>query len=177
MSGCLKGCGVILIISVVIGIVFALSSRSDEPTSVLEALVNSGGLGLSRSEWEKEHGEGEDGGLIAYEDKTFLVAYGDNGNIVNLSWNLPAPVANLKDAQAIARTKLPGDASFVSTGFDDFGNVRDYYVSDSLAARFDADNPFWGTGGPGSCFVTYYAATNGATNEATESLLIAIGDK
>ena len=56
-----------------------------EPTPPPAPAYASGGLGLSRAEWEAEHGQGEGSSIIAYEDQTYLVTFGENGNIDSIS--------------------------------------------------------------------------------------------
>lgn len=151
-----------------------LKTQANNPTATVEPRFESGGLGLHRTEWEEVWGVGKgniDDGFLIYHNDTLVVFYLDE-KIRSISWNLPQAVA-IEDAREIAASKLPVDAQYISTGINDSGEPRDYYLSASLASRFDPDLSFWGTSGPGSCMITYYAEPDGSISAVS----ISIGDR
>jgi len=142
----------------------------------------SGGLGLSRHDWEAKHGKGvtptsgsASGSLAvsvwAYEfyggvEKPgavakYLVTYWGNdqrnGNVWNISYQWDdGQEGTMAEARALSRSLLPADAAFVRSGTDQQGDPMDVYSSHSLVARYDAsDADPWGGGPPGSISVDY----------------------
>jgi len=149
------------------------ATNPDDGGDVAAPTIASGGLGLSRREWEAEHGVGEGTPLWNYEDGTFLVAYGSSDVIFILTWNLPQPVS-LTDAGFLSTTLIPDDAVFVESTLAPSGNPMDVYMSASLADRYVVSDGggAWGNDPPGTFQVIYYPDANGVV----ESMLIATGN-
>ena len=140
----------------------------------VESAFPSGGLGLSREDWERQHGapdQGSDvnGGDVSYGQKKYFVVFGDNvSNILRVAGT--GNVLPLSLCQQEARAMLPSDARLVEThqepaatgGADDTWEV---YNSPSLIARFPADPKVgafpWDDGGPGSIGIVYYGNGDG----------------
>jgi endonuclease YncB( thermonuclease family) len=140
------------------------------PTTAADATAPfaSGGLGLSKADWEAQHGPGTPGAnslILDYEfypdgswkyEVTFI--YGDN--VDGISFQLPGDQSmRLDDARSLSRTLMPSDATLVQTYTGRDGTPVDLYHSDSLAGRFTdtgqlAADP-WVNGQPGDFFVSY----------------------
>ncbi len=109
------------------------------PTAAPEpATFESGGLGLSREDWEQLHGAPtrDTDGLVAYEDDVYLVIYQDDK-----VWNLTAypesgEAVPLAEARALGKGLIPQDAKKVKTYKPDADRVVDVHRSKSLRSRF-----------------------------------------
>lgn len=109
------------------------SALSTTATTAPTTAFASGGLGLSRAEWEKLHGPGgegmfetepgRDGHNIAY------IAAGSNElvGVIAKGYN---PEVSINKARAEIRTLLPADAQSVT--FNEEGGTYDTYLSESL---------------------------------------------
>jgi endonuclease YncB( thermonuclease family) len=133
----------------------------------------SGGLGLTRAEWEAKHGkgEGDEASFITYERQQYLVTF-SRGEVWSISWNLPDSVSP-DVADDLALSLVPADHQFVGSTVTEPGSPADLYLSDSLIARFppeDGRDP-WHGDPPGSFIVIYYPEPDGLVG----SLLIGIG--
>lgn len=115
----------------------------------------SGGLGLSRAEWEKAHGMGF-GNPVRYENDKFLVVY-IMGNVFDVIYQFRGSGMPINTAFTLSKAYIPADAMFVRTYTDTLGNRNDVYLSLSLTARFtaDANNYPWNDGKPGSFTIIY----------------------
>jgi len=115
----------------------------------------SGGLGLSRAEWEKAHGMGF-GNPVRYENDKFLVVY-IMGNVFDVIYQFRGSGMPINTAVTLSKAYIPADAMFVRTYTDTLGNRNDVYLSSSLTARFtaDANNYPWNAGKPGSFTIVY----------------------
>jgi hypothetical protein len=132
--------------------------------TVRPGLFRSGGIGLTRDEWEGAHGQParEIGGRVEYDGGRFLVSFRD-GKIARVErvWGAGSPV--LLDAARIeSRGLLPRDARFVRTRVPEGESDQpfvDVYSSDSLPSRFpDAPwraNP-WTGGQPGNTYAVFH---------------------
>jgi hypothetical protein len=130
----------------------------------------SGGLGVSRSAWEAQHGAGSaEGGFESYEEKTFVVGYqGDRISHLEFLFN---PAIDLDAARAQGKPLLPADSQLIRTYTTADGRTVDLYRSATLAARF-ADAPsLWAGGEPGDCIVLYRQASG-----RVASILLSLGD-
>jgi len=97
----------------------------------------SGGLGLSRAEWEQAHGMGF-GNPVRYENDKFLVVY-RMGNVFDVIYQFRGSGLPINTAVTLSKGYIPADAKFVRTYRDTLGNRNDVYLSSSLTARFTAD--------------------------------------
>jgi hypothetical protein len=114
------------------------------PTPAPSAEIDSGGIGLSRSAWEREHGKGTRAGAVElYENGTYAVAITDGFvTFVERGWEDQGGIA-VTDASDAVRALLPADAKLVSTYYlpstpgGPIGLAVERYESASLAARLE----------------------------------------
>jgi len=123
-------------------------------------LFPSGGLGLSRTEWEQQHTPGDTTlGMVEYDDGRYSVMFTD-GKAHYLERVFTDDQPALDQARAEAQTLFPHDSQFLETyspeGMPEL--IVDLYSSESLKERFDAD-VFIG-GDPGS-FIAIYGVFDG----------------
>jgi len=129
------------------------------PSPTLDTFA-SGGLGLSKAQWEQEHSQSDAwGGLVEYDDGKYLVSFVDD-RIQHLEWAFAADEPTLTEARAQAKTLIPEDSQFLETynpeGFPEL-NV-DLYLSESLKERFDTD---WFIGGDRGNFIVVCGVFDG----------------
>lgn len=120
----------------------------------------SGGLGLTKGEWEKRHGPPRDepAPLLSYEGDHYLVIFsGDN------VWNpthYPAygEGVSLAQARAAAQKLMPEDTRATKSYRPDRDRLVELYRSEFLRERFRGD--MWGESEPGT-FLVLYKPTGG----------------
>ena len=80
--------------------------------------VRSGGIGLSRDDWEADHGPGDPGqSLVTYEGGAYSVAFEDDVvTFLELGWEDQGNVA-FDEAEDEVEDLLPSDAELVETYF------------------------------------------------------------
>jgi len=119
--------------------------------------LNSQGLGLFKTEWEKWHGQGDpkDNGVY-YENQKYLVMFFED-RIVRLErlYN-PDPVT-LDAARQESKNFLPEDAQLVQSYIGPDNVPVDLYKSETLKTYFASvtDPDFWKGGEPGNFIVQY----------------------
>jgi hypothetical protein len=121
----------------------------------------SGGLGLSRSEWEHLHGPsvGEDSSAVRYlldGADVFLNFTKANAaaNYVMLRYSGPNSVS-MERARSLAKSLIPLDSLVRRTYRPSMGGIADSYVSSSLT-RLNQD---W-EGEPAGSFIVWYSTEN-----------------
>lgn len=171
----------VLFVVTVVGLI-ALFVRSASPPvqsvqpsttsapAVVQAVYDSGGLGISRADWERIHGTPgvlNQGGLATYENKKYMVLFWVD-NVDNPAQLITRQYPDndklvLEVARTEARAMLPKDARFVKTITEPailevLPNVVDIYTSQSLISRYPPHDQFsldWGETGPGSISLLY----------------------
>lgn len=120
--------------------------------------VEVGGIGLSRAEWERLHGQAveEVGGFVSYEHGKYVVAFLD-GRVRYIERKYHREVS-LDTARRVAKGLLPADAVLVRAGKPRAERVLELYGSGYLKSRFissgeNADP--WVRGERGSSSVLY----------------------
>ena len=142
--------------------------------------VSSGGIGLSRADWEDLHGTGEVGQtLVTYGEGRYTVGFQDDTvSFMELGWEDQGGIAT-DDARATIVDLLPSDArdveTFVAppTAVGPIGMSIDRYESDALLDAFSTT----GNAPTGSIIVIYQetAATDRIeTNVSRASITIGI---
>jgi len=91
----------------------------------------SGGLGLSKAEWEQQHTQsGTFGSFVDYDNGKYALTFVDD------------KIEYLEQARDAAQTLTPEDSQFLETyspeGFPEL--IVDLYVSESLKGRFDIES-------------------------------------
>jgi hypothetical protein len=133
----------------------------------------SGGLGLSRSEWERLHGAPtrDDGLFLSYKDGAYVATF-VYGNLHHAErvWGDRNPVT-LQVAREVGKTLIPVDAQLVRSYVAPGSRDVDLYRSESLKTRFAPDDPAWVGAEPGVLIVIYRAATGPVT-----SIVVATGN-
>ncbi len=138
----------------------------------------SGGLGLTRTQWESMHGKGVDyqlelGGGTLYEGGKYDIAYsGDTSAslIIELSVSLP-PTTGIGDARADSRALLPVDAQPLALNQnqgDVGGALFDTYFSQWLSGIYppgtlaygEPPADIWLGSRPGTFTVLYYMSSD-----------------
>lgn len=114
---------------------------SEETTS---GRFRSGGLGLSRTDWEVLHGvpEAPAPELLVYQDKTFTYKITYQQNLVwqlEKSWGTTTPVP--QQARARIRRYLPLDSRLTETVTKSADTIVDVYRSHMLAQLLDPQPP------------------------------------
>jgi len=143
---------------------------TNTPGTTLEPFP-SGGLGLSKAEWDQQHTEGDTAyGMVEYDDGKYSVTFAD-GNIQYLERVFADDQPTLDAARAEAQALIPEDSQFLETyspeGMPEM--AVDLYVSESLKERFDDS---WFTGGePGNFTVIY-----GVFDDRVPRIVIATGN-
>jgi len=118
--------------------------------------VVSGGIGLSRADWEAAHGPGDAAqNYVSYEGGAFYVQFrGDVVSYLEFGWDEPG--VELATAEASVRELIPSDAQLVETfaapptAGGPTGLFMQRYESPTLAAT-----PELGVGATGSILVVY----------------------
>jgi hypothetical protein len=133
----------------------------------------SGGLGLSRTDWERDHGPPvrEVAGFVHYGDETWVVAFME-GSV----WHIERTYGDREAASPeLARDEgmrlMPPDAQFIRGYSSPSGQPVHLYVSESLKGRFSSDR--WTGGQPGNFIVLNRTRT---TDDRVTSLVIGLGD-
>jgi hypothetical protein len=133
------------------------------------AVFTTGGLGLSRAEWEGIYGP-------VIDSANVVARYGDPGiytqdvNYVDdrvqaVIWRTEQPIM-VENALSVGNTYAPADGQYVTSyapeGRPDT-NV-DVYTSQMLAVRLGADNKWWNGSAPGTYIVQYTRTPTGVTS-------------
>jgi hypothetical protein len=135
--------------------------------------LQSGGLGLSRTEWERAHGPAasQDSGYVNYTDEQgrFIINFMKRGaGYIKRAYSDPAGVT-LDAARSESQTLIPNDYRLIRT-YDTSAGPVDLYFSDSLKSIFpDDDYPARGQLGQ---FIVLYFSDNGIVG----SFAIGLGD-
>jgi hypothetical protein len=134
----------------------------------------SGGLGLSRAEWEKVHGPPSKVSIfLEYNDGQLIVGL-SNDNIWHLEriWS-PKDAVSLEDARDDVRGYLPNDAQLTQSIDRGDGRLVDLYTSASITPRFGPTA--WNGGQPGT-FAIQYRYRNVDDHHVT-SAMFRLGDQ
>lgn len=135
--------------------------------------LQSGGLGLTRSEWQQLHGTAasQDSGYANYNDYrgrftiNFMVRY---AGYIKRTYRDPA-VVPLEDARRESRSLMPADSTLIRTYHVSAGPV-DLYSSESLKQLFPSDED-WIRGEPGQFIVLY-----SSDRDSVDSYVLALGN-
>ena len=105
--------------------------------------INSGGLGLSRGEWEEKFGKAtwEDSGQVAFRDQTtsyYVWFWEGNAGLIDIS-RIDKSAITLEAARAVIQRLLPADARLIRSGKREDYPLTDSYISESLQGRFAHD--------------------------------------
>ena len=109
-----------------------------------DPVFESGGLGLSRVEWEKVHGRavGDDIGGIVYANGYSIGYSSDSSAAIAITVGRTfSPAVTVQQARAESKKVIPADAQLVGTEDPAGGVMYDTYYSASLAALFPSDTP------------------------------------
>jgi hypothetical protein len=133
----------------------------------------SGGLGLSRSEWENAHGKPSQSSIFLEYDGGRLVVGLLESNIWHIErrW-MPKEEVSLEEAREDARAFLPADATLSQSLDRGDGRIVDVYASQSLAGRF---GPTAWNGGKVGTFSIQYRFRSAADRMVT-SAMFRLGD-
>jgi hypothetical protein len=114
----------------------------------------SGGLGLTRAEWEKAHGQPSRSSIFLEYDGGRLVVGLLEGNVwhVERVW-MRGDAVSLEDSREDARAYLPEDATQVQSLDKGDGRIVDVYTSSSLTGRFGSTA--WNGGKAGTFSIQY----------------------
>jgi hypothetical protein len=114
----------------------------------------SGGLGLSRQDWEQTHGSPTKVSLfLEYDGGRLIVGLLDNSiRHIERVW-LSRDAATLEAARDEARNYVPADAALTQSIDKGDGSVVDIFTSPSLTSRFGPTD--WNAGRPGTFAVKY----------------------
>ncbi len=129
-------------------------AQPDPAAQAAPGPFSSGGLGMSRQEWEQARGRPERGDLfVEYEGGRYIVGYSE-GVVwyIERSWGSRETVS-LEAARGAGRGLMPADARLARTVNPSDDQVLDIYASDSLAPRFRPTA--WNGGRPGTYTVRY----------------------
>jgi hypothetical protein len=141
--------------------------------------VNSGGIGLSRADWDELHGTGEVGQtLVTYEDGRYAIGFRDDAvSFLELGWEDQGGT-DPDEARATVADILPSDAlaveTFVAppTTAGPIGMTIDRYQSDALLDAFSTT----GNAPTGSIIVMYQeTSATGQPEPAVSRATITIG--
>lgn len=150
-----------------------LMAGSCQPRVQNSQSLESGGLGLSRTKWERLHGDltNQDSGYSYYKDETgqFIINFmASRAAYIRRTYADPAGV-NLEDARTESKKLMPGDAKLIRTYYASAGPV-DLYFSDALKPIFPTDD-YWINGEPGNFIVLYFS-----NHGAVDSFVIGLGN-
>ena len=114
----------------------------------------SGGLGLTRTEWENAHGQPSRTGIFLEYDGGRLVVGLLESNVWHIErvW-MRGDAASLDAAREDARAYLPSDATQTQSLDRGDGRIIDVYTSALLGSRFGASS--WNGGKPGTFSIQY----------------------
>ena len=159
-------------VRVTVSFILALSVLSACSTETqYNSPIDSGGLGLSRAEWENSY-EGtkwEDSAQVLFRVGTreYLVLFRDgNADIIHFK-NNQEKAMTLESARRETEVLIPRDSKLLGSQPDSQTIFADYY-SESLKARFSETS--WRSGNPGHFHVSYLVK-----NGAVESFVIQVG--
>lgn len=158
-----------------------LAKPTNTPTAVNSSSdgYRSGGLGLSQSDWEKNHTE------TALDYMTMGTGYDykydvmfQAGNVwgIERQWST-SEFASTDEVEAESQTLIPTDSQFIETYSPDGRpeTIVNLYFSESLKSRFkDGDSLFgsWWAGGEPGNFIVLYNVYDGEVGR----MIIAIGN-
>lgn len=134
---------------------------------------NSGGLGLSKEQWEQVAGQPTRNSIFTeYAGGRLVVGFMD-GNVWHLErvWR-PGEAVELEAARAEARPYLPADATLVQSVDRGDGRIIDVYASTSLSSRYTTTA--WNSGKPGTFAIHY--RFKGPTDRRVTSAMYRVGD-
>jgi len=120
--------------------------------------LESGGLGLNRTEWERLHGHAtnQDSGYSYYKDEPgqFIINFmARRAAYIKRTYDDPAGVS-LEQARSESQKLIPNDSRLIRTYYASAGPV-DLYFSDALKPIFPTDD-YWIHGKPGNFIVLYF---------------------
>ena len=139
----------------------ATSKPVDTPTRVVApssptGAFSSGGLGLSKAEWERQHNPDEDSYDIGYyDDGKYLVLF-DEDKISEIELMFDRLDLTLDEARTEAESLIPEDNRSIETyspdGFPEW--TIDVYSSESLIGQYESDW-VWLDSDPGTFSILY----------------------
>ena len=133
----------------------------------------SGGLGLTRAEWEKSHGQPSQSSIFLEYDGGRLVVGLLEGNVWHMErvW-MRGDAVSLENARNEARAFLPEDAEQVQSFDRGDGRIVDVYRSASLNDRFSS--AAWNGGKAGTFSIQYRFRS--AADRLVTSAMFRLGD-
>jgi hypothetical protein len=133
----------------------------------------SGGLGLTRAEWEKAHGQPSRASIFLEYDGGRLVVGLLESNVWHIEriW-MRNEAVSLDAARDDARGYLPSDANLTQSVDRGDGKIVDVYTSTILANRFGPTA--WNGGKPGTFTIQY--KLRAATDRMVVSAMFRLGD-
>lgn len=183
LLGAVLACGLCSIAGLIVG----PQQQANAPTRVpaapaaAAAPLSSGGIGVSRADWEATHGAGTKDTLGSRYGDT-IVSYqpdttgADAAGYIEKQWG-DANAQALDAARAAGKALAPIDSTLVKT-YEANGRTVDLYTSNWLKDRFlatikikDKDWPVWVNGEPGQ-FIVLYRITDGKVT----SIVMALGN-
>jgi len=128
----------------------------------------SGGLGLSRAEWEKAHGQATQSSIFFEYDGARLLVGMLEGKVWHIErvW-MRGDAVGLEDARNETRAYLPEDASLVQSVDRGDGRIIDVYGSALLTGRF---GPTAWNGGKAGTFSIQYKFRSAADRLVTSAM-------
>ena len=122
---------------------------------ISEDVFDSGGLGLAKAAWEKEHREtGKDILGPIYDERYIIIFIGNNIQYIERQWSTNNSVTS-EAVETESKNLIPADSQLIET-YSPEGRpetIVNLYLSESLKSRFDAD--WWIGGEPGNFTVQY----------------------
>ncbi|MFN8635529.1 MAG: tetratricopeptide repeat protein [Chloroflexota bacterium] len=129
-------------------------AQASAPAVPAAPAFTSGGLGLTRAEWEKAHGKPSQSSIFLEYDSGRLVV----GLLESNVWHIErvwkgGEAVTLDQAREDARAYLPADATVTQSIDKGDGRIVDVYTSPSLTARFGSTA--WNGGKAGTFSIQY----------------------
>jgi hypothetical protein len=130
------------------------TSRMGAPAAPAAPAFSSGGLGLSRTEWEKAHGQPSRSSIFLEYDGGRLVVGLLDSNVwyIERVW-MRNEAVDIDAARDDVKAYLPSDATVTQTVDKGDGKVIDIYSSSLLSSRFGPTA--WNGGKVGTFTITY----------------------
>jgi hypothetical protein len=143
----------------------------ESPSQSVNSGFPSGGLGLTRNEWERTHGRAfkEDSAYVYYKDGRFKLNFMD-ANAGYLEWVYgDVDAVSIDEARNASKEFIPTDSTLIRTYQLDSGYMVDLYSSESLKNRFSGED--WIGGEPGNFIVMFKPNRN-----RVSSFIIGVGN-
>lgn len=150
-----------------------LTDPAARPSAPAAPSFASGGLGLTRAEWEKSHGQPSQSSIFLEYDGGRLVVGLLEGNVWHMErvW-MRGDAVSLDNARNEARAYLPEDAEQVQSFDRGDGRIVDVYRSASLNGRFSSTA--WNGGKAGTFSIQYRFRS--AADRLVISAMFRLGD-